>query len=170
MILVSFTVSGPPVGVNRTYERRSMWRGGRGMKLTVAALDYRARVQLAAVLAMGYERCTFARPLLTVCGFFTRGADCDALAKPVQDALSGIAYDDDRRVFCAINWDPGIDRSNPRTEIWIREVTDEDLQRGDLSPLPIPAGAGGVALPAGGPRRKEHSSPRLVSSVRRFGE
>lgn len=47
--------------------------------------------------------------------------DVDNLAKLVQDALNGIAYEDDRQIIC-LSALKTIDRARPRTEVEIEQV------------------------------------------------
>lgn len=63
-------------------------------------------------------------PLRVRLAFYRQNAvpcDLDNLAKLVQDALNGHAYEDDRQIV-VLAASKEIDRDNPRTEIEIEEV------------------------------------------------
>ena len=170
-----FVVPGKPVSLNATYERR-VGRGAGGLRRSKAAEDYHARIQTAAVTALGHERCPFKRAILIeTLPHFTKDADAGAVSKLVQDALQGIAYRNDRDVFLEIPWKGAIDPENPNTEVWVREITAEE-ENSRIIALRIPASAIlDVEHPAQkmilGPARKgTRRRARLVSSARRYGE
>jgi hypothetical protein len=170
-----FTVPGRPVSLNGTYERRSFAQGGGGLRLTDAAQDYFARIQSAAVQALGHVRCPFTAGIVIVAqAWFTRDADAGAVGKLVQDALQSLVYRNDREVAFAGGWKGGIDPEHPRTEVLVRQITDEEVSSRRLV-LEIPIMTGPAENRAAfrallGPKARERlNRGRLHPSVRRFG-
>lgn len=110
-----FTVPGNPVPKARP-------RVANGHAYTpLATLEAEGLVQLAA-------RKAGVRPLLgpvRLSLFFARGdlrrCDLDNLAKLVQDALNGIAYEDDSQIV-ELQATKVLDREKPRTEVVVSEV------------------------------------------------
>jgi hypothetical protein len=162
-----FVVPGRPVSGNDTYERRSLRYGGKGLRRSDAAQDYFARVQAAAVGALGHERCIFTkRVMIETTPHFTRDADAGAVSKLVQDALQGLAYQNDRVVLVAVPWKGEIDSQNPRTEVVVRELTEDETRVILEVPLSV-AKPGATEKPR--KRKRVGLAARLVSSARRYG-
>lgn len=135
MKILEFTVPGRPISLNGTYERRALGRG-KGLRRTKEAEDFHARIQFAAMGALGHVRCPFTRDVvITVVPHFTRNADAGAVSKLVQDALEGLAYDNDRCVRFAGAWKGTVDAENPRTEVTIWEMS----RQSQTLKVPIPA-------------------------------
>ena len=123
---LEFTVPGKPVSKNGTYERRG--GKGRGLRLTDAAQDFWARVQFAAIGAVGHERCLLERNVaVVVTAHFTRPADSGASIALVKDALQGIVYVNDKVVVFEASWQGLPDRENPRTEVQVWEFDASEM-------------------------------------------
>ena len=176
MKVLSFTVPGRPVGINATYERRSMARGGKGFRLTDEARAYFERVQAEAIRALGPVRRPFTDHILVITqAWFTRDADAGAVGKLVQDALQDIAYGNDRRAVCSIGWKGGCDPDNPRTEVTVRQITAEETAARRLtidipvtdSPSEIRRAFREILNPT---TRAAINRNRLRPSIHRYGE
>jgi hypothetical protein len=168
-----FVVPGRPVSLNATYEQR---RGSGGLRRSKAAEDYYARVQTAAVMALGHKSCRFTRAIIVeTVPHFTRDADAGAVSKLVQDALQGIAYRNDRGVILAVPWKGEADPENPRTEVWVRELTEaEEHSHTVILEVPVSVMLAReyptpdmILEPA---RKGKGKRARIVSSARRYGE
>jgi len=161
--MITFTVPGKPCSKNETHEPRK-GKGGK-VRLSDAAQDFWARVQCAAVQAIGHERCPLSRNVaVVVTSHFTRDADCGASIALVKDALQGIVYRNDKCVVFEASWKGAPDRDNPRTEVSVYQV---DLTAGMVHVL-IPADCA-VELPSlEKMRRTGEKPPKFVSSRRDY--
>lgn len=171
--VLHFVVPGRPVSLNATYEQR---RGSGGLRRSKAAEDYYARVQTAAVVALGHVRCPFTHAIMIeTVPHFTRDADAGAVSKLVQDALEGLAYRNDRDVILPVPWKGAADPENPRTEVWVRELTAEEESSNTIV-LEMPVSlilARKYPTPdmiLGPTRKGKGKRARIVSSARRYGE
>jgi hypothetical protein len=129
---LEFTVPGRPCSKNAAFTQRK----GKGVCLSALAQDFWARVQCAAVQALGHERCLFDRNVsIVVTSHFTRGADSGASIALVKDALQGLVYHNDAIVVFEASFKGLPDKSHPRTEISVWEL---DGKAASVR-IPIPA-------------------------------
>lgn len=110
-----FTIPGPPVPKERP-------RFGKGRTYTPKkTTEYALKVRLCA-LAAGVKR--LIGPVAITMEFYVpdrRRRDRDNLEKAIQDALNGIAWEDDSQVVQWRGW-LEVDRKNPRARVWIDQV------------------------------------------------
>jgi crossover junction endodeoxyribonuclease RusA len=119
---LTFVVPGPPQPKQRA-------RRGKGNRWYTprATRTYEAKVCLFALSALGRRRWSRSgRYALTLRQVFgdARRRDADNVAKAIQDALNGVAWDDDSQVV-RLTCTREIDRKNPRVEVTI-ERSDDD--------------------------------------------
>lgn len=111
--IVRFTVPAKPVGVNSSYLRSA----NRRLRKTDAAVEFQARIQLAARKAM-----RGAKPLEGDLWAFVRfifdseRPDIDGPIKPVLDSMQRIVFANDRQVR-KLTVERFVDRTFPRVEI-----------------------------------------------------
>ena len=129
-----FVVPVAPVGVNASYERRSMRGGGPGLRKTKAAIAYRDAIVTAGRAAMRGRR-PFIGPVTVSLLFVfpSRRSDLDGPIKGTLDALqltlgdgsagAGI-YSDDRQVWELGRVARAINPMMPRVEIEVRSLLD----------------------------------------------
>ena len=145
---------GIPCPVNATYQRRSMALGGPGLRKTDRAVEFTERVQLAtyrALRAAGLRTFPFCRDelLLVVFAWWPSAAaraDFDAPLKPTADALQGILFANDAAVRCGLPW-TGVDEENPRLEVLIRELAEDELAGRVPVSILLPAAASPATQP-----------------------
>lgn len=141
MSTIRFTVPGEPV----TWKRA---RRGRGRSYTDPK-DAAHREKIRAFARNAGVRRPFAGPVALELAFYRRKADAptalctgdlDNLEKAVKDALSGIAYVDDRQVTDVVKR-KRIDRARPRTEVTVVELEFRTAWEDASEPAaPLPAG------------------------------
>lgn len=114
---VSLVVPGDPVPLERA-------RSGKGFTYTPPRS--RAYKTLVGAHARRANLRPLAGPVHVRLDFFratSRRCDWDNLAKSICDALNGIAWRDDSQIVLALVT-KSVDRSNPRVEIAIQEITE----------------------------------------------
>jgi crossover junction endodeoxyribonuclease RusA len=132
---VAFTLEGSPQPKQRP--RVVQRRDGRGVMTFTPkeTTDAEKLVRQAAIFARA--RWGSENPIRLTLRFFrgdARGCDLDNLAKLVQDALNGFAYQDDKQIVW-LSATKAIDRRHPRTEIEIEELpATEQLELGEARP------------------------------------
>jgi Holliday junction resolvase RusA-like endonuclease len=117
--VITYVCEGPQCSTNQGYATA---KGRRGMYLTQAGKDFKARLEFAARQAFRrvkpskgeFEvRVTYYRP--------TMRGDVDGPGKFVLDSLEGIVYENDVQVTHFLQ-ERKLDRENPRTVISVGEV------------------------------------------------
>ena len=102
---VTFTVPGKPVGLNSAYKRAGTTKGRKGFYMTKAAVAFKEHIRARAMLA---DRPAMAAikahggPYFVEIETYNCRHDADSPTKFILDALEGLYYENDRKVYGVI--------------------------------------------------------------------